>query len=81
MTRCSVRDGRFVEPCGALARQTAFGIRGGLELVTYSDVKGPTRSFVALGGVASRDIKPTAINCCPFCGARIDAPVTATEIQ
>jgi hypothetical protein len=35
----------------------------------------PTRSFVVLGGVRARQIKPVAINACPFCGERIDAPV------
>lgn len=73
--RCAVRDGRFVEPCAALSRQCSLGIRGGLEHVRLYSHGEPTRSFVTLGGVRMRDIKPSAINACPFCGERIDAPV------
>lgn len=82
MTRCLVMEGRFVEPCSALARQIGYGIRGGLELVTLSDFKSGrrTRSFVVLGGNRARDIKSAAINCCPFCGERIDAPMKTTEL-
>ncbi len=73
--RCAVRDGRFVDPCHALSLRCAQGIRGGLEHVRLYANGEPTRSFVVLGGVRARQIKPVAINACPFCGERIDAPV------
>ncbi len=71
---CTVRDGKFVEPCAALAEQCRWEIRGGLEMVRLYSHGVPTRSFVTLAGSKSRDIKPRAINACPFCAERIDAP-------
>ncbi len=74
--QCSVRDMKFIEPCNALSRQTALGIRGGVERVAWSNFTSgePTRTFYSLGGVASRDVKAMALTFCPFCGTKIDAP-------
>ena len=72
--RCSVRDTAFVEPCDALAR--SFG--RGVEHHHMVDMKTrkPSRSFVAIksGEYSQRGL---AMNVCPFCGERIDAPFAA----
>ena len=72
--RCTVRNEAFVEPCDALAMQCARAIRGGVEHVRLYANGEPTRSFIVLGGNKARDIKPKALNACPFCAERIDAP-------
>lgn len=75
-TKCTVRDKSFVEPCDALARQVQWGVKGGVKREAWSNfvTKEPTRTFYSLAGVAARGVKPMALNFCPFCGERIDAP-------
>jgi hypothetical protein len=71
--KCTVRDGRFVEPCVSL-RKVIDGAR--VKLVEYTDFNTmqPSRSFVS---IHAGEFKKNGIvlNCCPLCGARIDAPV------
>lgn len=72
--RCSVRDGSFVQPCDALARSFGKGVEHHhmLDMRTRK----PSRSFVAIkSGEYSK--RGTAMNVCPFCGERIDAPFAA----
>lgn len=80
--KCTVRDGKFVEPCSALESVIMYGNpRGkqrGIYMWTYHSFKsvtsGPTRSFV---GVKSGEHveKGMIFNFCPFCAESIDAPV------
>lgn len=70
--KCAVRDGRFVEPCETL--QKSFG--RGVNHVNWSnhETRQPSRSFVT---IKSGEFQKNGIvvNCCPFCGERIDAAV------
>lgn len=72
---CTVRDGRFVEPCWALRsmlnppHSKAAGLvqRNLIDLKTFK----PSRSFVVL----RFNRQDTVLNHCPFCGSRIDEPM------
>lgn len=80
---CSVRDGRFVEPCSSLwstFEGSAFGKGRALFLYIMVNLKTltPTRSFVVLR-MGDHKQKGIAINVCPFCGERIDAPFAEPE--
>lgn len=77
--KCSVRAGKFVEPCGLLReaaeKNTPSGKRKGVfawEMSTREE--GPTRTFY---GAKSGDHTENGIvfSFCPFCGERIDGPV------
>lgn len=75
---CAVRDGRFVEPCTSLARSfdgSPMGKGRGLFLFNMVNLNTltPTRSFVVLR-MGEHKEKGVALNVCPFCGERIDAP-------
>lgn len=81
--RCTVRDKRFVEPCASL--RGAFdghpaGRGRGLFLTTLTNLTTfkPSRSFVVLR-MGEHVKKGVVLNCCPFCGERIDAPVMTDE--
>lgn len=81
--RCTVRDKRFVEPCASL--RTAFdghshGRGRGLFMLTLTNTATlkPSRSFVVLR-MGEHVKKGVALNCCPFCGERIDAPFAADD--
>lgn len=73
--RCAVRQGKFVEPCAPLQSVLAprRGKAPGLELVHLYNRAEQTRAFVVLFGGEYLD-RGVAINCCPFCGAQINAP-------
>lgn len=81
---CSVTDGRFIVPCDTLAsvfEGDGFGTGRALflmELTSFNTLK-PSRSFIVLR-MGEHKPKGIVLNCCPFCGERIDAPV-ATETQ
>ena len=77
--KCRVRDGQFVEPCPSL--QDVFdgsGFGKGralfLQQLTHIPTMKPSRSFVVLRMGKHKD-KGIVLNCCPFCGERIDAPI------
>lgn len=78
-TKCSVREGRFVEPCAALHEVVEYGNPIGKRKGIYAwnlfsrETPGPTRRMF---GVKSGDHVKTGMlfNFCPFCGERIDAP-------
>ena len=81
--RCSVRDGRFIEPCASLEGVFdghAWGKGRGLFLqqMTHLPTGKPSRSFVVLR-MGEHKEKGIVLNCCPFCGERIDAPVANDE--
>lgn len=76
--RCTVRDGRFVVPCAVLAD----AVGGAVAHAHYIDMteRKPSRSFFVLKSGAHKH-KGIAMNVCPFCGERIDAPFVETETQ
>lgn len=59
---CTVRDGRFVDPCGALAAEP-------FELVQCLDnaSRQPTRSFVGVWSTG----RLVPLRSCPFCAVEI----------
>jgi hypothetical protein len=73
--KCTVKDGRFVVPCVPLAD----AVGGAVDHAHYIDMTNqkPSRSFFVLKSGAYKG-KGMAMNVCPFCGERIDAPF-ATE--
>lgn len=80
---CTVRDGRFVEPCTSLANAfdgTPMGSGRALFLMSMTNLRTlvPTRSFVVLR-MGNHLKKGIALNCCPFCGERIDAPFSGSD--
>ena len=70
---CSVRDGSFVEPCVTLASVVGKAV----DHMTYIHMPTgkPSRSFFVLKSGEHRE-KGIVMNCCPFCGTRIDTPVS-----
>ena len=78
--KCTVRDGRFVEPCDSLAGATDVGGLSkakGIGEWSYYVAGKPSRTFF---GVRSKD-HPNGLlfNFCPWCGERIDAPFNQEE--
>jgi hypothetical protein len=71
---CYVRDGRFVEPCVSLA--SVVGNAVSHQHFTNMTTGKPSRSFFVLKSGDHKQ-KGIVMNCCPFCGVRIDAPVNA----
>ncbi len=69
---CSVRDGKFVEPCTTLA--SVVGKSVSHQHFTNFKTGQPARSFFVLKS-GEHQKKGIVLNCCPFCGERIDAPV------
>lgn len=69
--RCTIRDGRFVVPCVPLAD----AVGGAVDHAHYIDIanRRPSRSYFVLKSGAYK-AKGMAMNVCPFCGERIDAP-------
>lgn len=81
---CSVRDGRFIEPCDTLeqfiASHAPYAVRGsGFFHLTYTNINTlkPTRSMV--GYKTPQKKKGLLINFCPWCGTKIDAPFVEPE--
>lgn len=77
--RCGVRDGKFVEPCETLrsvfdGHSFGRGRRLLLQQLTHIPTLKPSRSFVVLH-MGEHKEKGIVLNCCPFCGERIDAPL------
>lgn len=76
-TKCSVRDGKFVEPCRLLEKATEYGNpRGkqkGVFAYEWHTPAGPSRTFY---GAKSGEYVTGGLvfNFCPYCGERIDAP-------
>lgn len=77
-TKCTVREGKFVEPCDSLKGASEYGNpRGkakGIFAWAFTNITtGPTRTMF---GVKSGEhvAKGLMFNFCPFCGEKIDAP-------
>lgn len=69
---CTVRDGRFVEPCATLASVEGRAVSH--QHFTNFKTGAPARSFFVLKS-GDHQKKGIVLNVCPFCGTRIDAPV------
>ena len=75
--KCTVREGRFVDPCSSLSSVIDGYGMGRAKGVFKSDLTNtktwePSRSYV---GIKSKQ-HPNGFlfNFCPFCGTQIDAP-------
>lgn len=76
--KCTVRDGKFVEPCDALREVTEYSHprkkQKGIFAYRYSTPeRGPTRTMF---GAQSGDRVQSGLlfNFCPYCGEKIDQP-------
>lgn len=83
MRKCAVEDGRFVIPCDTLESVfdgNSWGKGRGLFLneLTHLPTGRRSRSFVLMRMGLHKD-NGIVLNCCPFCGERIDAPVLGAE--
>lgn len=81
---CTVRDGRFVEPCDTLQElidvmQPGFSRKRGVFLTSYTTLttREPSRSFVGLKCDAFKN--GMLFNFCPICGTKIDAPFASDD--
>lgn len=79
---CTVRDGKFVEPCDILAETTEYGHpRGkqkGIYAWAWSNSEGPTRTM--FGAKSGERVTPGMLfNFCPFCGKPISEPTESKE--
>lgn len=74
--RCTISEGRFVVPCVPLAD----AVGGAVAHAHYFDMasRRPSRSYFVLKSGAYRD-RGMAMNVCPFCGERIDAPFAEND--
>jgi hypothetical protein len=78
--KCTIRDGRFVEPCDMLDKMSEFGNppKGksrGIYAWAYTNTRThqPSRTF--FGAKSTTQPNGMAFNFCPWCGERIDAPL------
>lgn len=78
LRKCSVTEGKFVEPCELLERACEGSHQGGKsrgifvwDLFNIAEGT-PSRSF--FGSVCSNFPKGLAFNFCPFCGELIGTP-------
>jgi hypothetical protein len=82
--KCSVREGRFVDPCDSLDAASEYGHptrrSKGLFAWALSNPNGPTRTMY---GVKSGEYvkEGMVFNFCPFCGANISAPIEVNGNQ
>jgi hypothetical protein len=82
--KCTVREGRFVEPCDTLAQAVDNNIPGFSKAkgvfrqdLTNMKTKQPSRTYF---GLKSKQFPNGLLfNCCPWCGERIDAPFNKEE--
>lgn len=76
---CSVRDGKFVEPCHTLEQFLtaggAYAVRGsGFFFMTLTHLPTNTESRSMVGYKTPQMPKGILVNFCPWCGTQIDAP-------
>jgi len=81
--KCTIKDGKFVQPCDALGSVTEYnhpkGKQKGVFAWRYTSPEtGPTRTFYGCKS-GERVERGLAFNYCPFCGERIDAPINSME--
>lgn len=81
---CSVRDGRFVEPCCTLQKQIEYctnaGRFKGLFALNYTNIhtREPSRSMVGIK-TGKTDKGGLLLNFCPWCGTDISAPAFGSK--
>jgi len=82
--KCTVRDGRFVEPCVTLESmveipQAGFSRAKGIARWSYTNLAThkPSRTFFGIKSKAHPN--GMLFNFCPFCGEKIDAPFAEPE--
>lgn len=81
--KCTVRDGKFVEPCEDLDKMAEVGnpprgkSRGIWAWMYFNDQHKPSRTF--FGAKSTARPKGLLFNFCPWCGERIDAPFVRPE--
>lgn len=82
--RCTVTDGRFVEPCSALDQNVQNNIPGfskakGIAVwnLVNHDTHKPSRRYFGVKTPAHPN--GFLFNFCPFCGVQIDAPFAEKE--
>lgn len=82
--KCTIRDGRFVEPCETLNEMTEYGNppkgkQRGLYSWRYTNTETgkPSRYFFGIKSTSRPN--GMAFNFCPWCGERIDAPLVQQE--
>lgn len=84
--KCTVTNGKFIEPCSHLSNVTEFGnprlkSKGVWCYQYYSQTSHePSRRFFGCKS-GDRVEKGMAFNFCPFCGTDISAPFTEPEHQ
>lgn len=76
--KCTVEDSKHVRPCKWLAESVegrgTYGRERGVRIFDYSSNGVPTRTFFGIkSGTYPKGI---AIDFCPFCGTKINAPFT-----
>ncbi len=75
--KCSVRDGRFVDPCNTLEKAvdaSGFSKAKGLYRHELYNTKTGEHSRTMFGLRAKDFPNGLLLNFCPWCGERIDAP-------
>ena len=81
--KCSVRDGKFVDPCDTLEKATdrraSEGTRKGLIVWPLVNTKTWEPSRTMYGARTDEYAKGILFNFCPFCGVQIDAPAYKAE--
>lgn len=78
-TECTVRDGKFVEPCHMLdefiVAHAAYAVRGsGLFHQVLHNLTTREQSRSMVGYKTPQHKRGMLINFCPWCGKQIDAP-------
>jgi hypothetical protein len=69
--KCEVIDGREVKACHALNAEAGYTVRHNFYMNTKSGAR--TRDFFTMIRPGAQG-RAMALNFCPFCGTRIDAP-------
>lgn len=80
--KCTVRDGRFVEPCKTLMEATdnhGFSKARGIFRSELHNMKLMKPSRTYFGIKSKRFPNGILFNNCPFCGEEIDAPFNGED--
>lgn len=80
--KCTVKDGKFVEPCDSLKDMAEHGHppKGksrGIFAWVYTNLKTHTPSRTFFGAKSTSQPNGLAFNFCPWCGEQIHAPLYA----
>jgi len=71
--KCTVRDGKFVEPCDALSKACEGTVQGakkkGIFVWPMSNITTGKETRTIFGAVTSEHPKGLIFNFCPWCGS------------